>query len=76
VCSCSSDWLAVQQLIKQHADFHQFFFECPEDIPWTDSDFDDQSERRIPFEVLDLSEAEAVFMSHVNALQQEQKKVE
>lgn len=70
------DWPAVQQRIKEHPDFNQYFYECPEDIPWTECDLNDSSETRIPFEVLDTSEAETVYKNHVNALQQEQKRLE
>ncbi|XP_046406932.1 rho GTPase-activating protein 190 isoform X3 [Ischnura elegans] len=71
-----SDWPTVQQHIKEHPDFNQYFYECPEDIPWTECDFVDSSETRIPYEVLDTSEAETVYKNHVNALQQEQKRLE
>ncbi|XP_071440115.1 rho GTPase-activating protein 190 isoform X6 [Hetaerina americana] len=70
------DWPTVQQHIKEHPDFNQYFYECPEDIPWTECDFVDSSETRIPYEVLDTSEAETVYKNHVNALQQEQKRLE
>ncbi|XP_052130418.1 rho GTPase-activating protein 190 isoform X12 [Frankliniella occidentalis] len=71
-----SDWPSVQQHIKDHPDFSQYFYECPDDLPWTEGDFDDPSETRIPFDVLDTTEAETVFKNHVNALQQEQKRLE
>ncbi|XP_049781040.1 rho GTPase-activating protein 190 isoform X2 [Schistocerca cancellata] len=70
------DWPAVQLRLKEHPDFSQYFYECPDDIPWTECDLTDVSETRIPFEVLDTSEAETVFKNHVNALQQEQKRLE
>lgn len=73
---CFSDWQSVQQHIKDHPDFTQYFYECPDDLPWTEGDFDDPSETRIPFDVLDTTEAETVFKNHVNALQQEQKRLE
>ncbi|XP_034252394.1 rho GTPase-activating protein 190 isoform X12 [Thrips palmi] len=71
-----SDWESVQQHIKDHPDYTQYFYECPDELPWTEGDFDDPSETRIPFDVLDTNEAETVFKNHVNALQQEQKRLE
>ncbi|XP_066996552.2 rho GTPase-activating protein 190 isoform X2 [Anabrus simplex] len=70
------DWPAVQLRIKEHPEFNQYFYECPEDIPWTECDMSDSGETRIPYEVLDTSEAETVYKNHVNALQQEQKRLE
>lgn len=71
------DWNTVRQYIKSHIDFEQYFFEC-DLAPWTDlSDVSDvEDETRVPFDVLDTSEAETVFKNHVNALQQEQKRLE
>nr|CAD7452908.1 unnamed protein product [Timema tahoe] len=70
------DWPAVQLRIKEHPDFLQYFYECPEDVTWTECDLNDVSETRIPFDVLDTNEAETVFKNHVNALQQEEKRLE
>lgn len=72
-----SDWNAIRQYFKTHIDFELYFFEC-EQAPWTDlSDVSDiEEDARIPFDVLDTSEAETVFKNHVNALQQEQKRLE
>lgn len=71
------DWNSVRSYIKNHIDFEQYFFECDQ-APWTDlSDVSDcEDETRIPFDVLDTTEAETVFKNHVNALQQEQKRLE
>ncbi|XP_059615370.1 rho GTPase-activating protein 190 isoform X2 [Phlebotomus argentipes] len=73
----SDDWTLVQNYLKTHIDFDQYFFECHQ-APWTDlSDVSDtEEESRIPFDVLDTPEAETVFKNHVNALQQEQKRLE
>lgn len=68
-----TDWPSVQRRIQEHPDFHQYFFECPEDIPWTECDI---GHNHIPFDVLDSNEAETVYRNHVNALQQDQKKLE
>ncbi|CAG2055860.1 unnamed protein product [Timema podura] len=70
------DWPAVQLRIKEHPDFLQYFYECPEDVTWTECDLNDVSETRIPFDVLDTNEAETVFKNHINALQQEEKRLE
>lgn len=71
------DWEVVQNQLKNHVDFEQYFFEATE-VPWPElSDAsDNEEEQRIPFDVLDTPEAETVFKNHVNALQQEQKRLE
>lgn len=72
-----SDWPTVQQYIKTHPDFGQYFYECPEDLPWTECELgSDAEDSRLPFDVLDTSDAETVYKNHVNALQQEQKRLE
>ncbi|XP_037027323.1 rho GTPase-activating protein 190 isoform X6 [Bradysia coprophila] len=73
----NGDWNSVRTFMKNHIDFEQYFFECDQ-APWTDlSDVSDlEDEARIPFDVLDTTEAETVFKNHVNALQQEQKRLE
>ncbi|XP_012277348.1 rho GTPase-activating protein 190 isoform X12 [Orussus abietinus] len=72
----NEDWSMVQQYIKEHPDFHQYFYECPEDIPWIDYDFGENNTSKIPYDVLETPEAETVFKNHVNALQQEQRRLE
>lgn len=73
----NDDWNSVRGFLKNHIDFEQFFFECDR-AAWTElSDVSDtEDESRIPFDVLETSEAETVFKNHVNALQQEQKRLE
>jgi len=70
------EWSAVQQYIKTHPDFDQYFYECPEDIPWIDCDFGENNGTKIPYDVLETPEAETVFKNHINALQQEQRRLE
>lgn len=70
------EWSTVQQFIKEHPDFHQYFYECPEDISWVDYDFGENNTSKIPYEVLETPEAEIVFKNHINALQQEQRRLE
>lgn len=71
------DWNLVRGYIKNHIEYDQYFFECDQ-APWTDlSDVSDcEDETRIPFDVLDTPDAETVFKNHMNALQQEQKRLE
>lgn len=46
-------------------------------MPWTECELEsDNEETRIPFDVLEISEAETVFKNHINVLQQEQKRLE
>lgn len=72
----NEEWSAVQQYIKEHPDFHQYFYECPEDIPWIDCDFGENNGTKIPYDVLETPEAETVFKNHINVLQQEQRRLE
>ncbi|XP_017768448.1 PREDICTED: rho GTPase-activating protein 190 isoform X5 [Nicrophorus vespilloides] len=74
---CFSDWPSIQQYLKTHPDFSQYFYECPEDMPWTECELNsDNEDSRIPYDVLDTSDAETVYKNHVNVLQQEQKRLE
>uniref|UniRef100_A0A8D8RS93 Rho GTPase-activating protein 190 n=1 Tax=Cacopsylla melanoneura TaxID=428564 RepID=A0A8D8RS93_9HEMI len=70
------DWSMVQQHIREHPDFDSFFYKCPEDIPWTEHELDDEDDTRIPANVLETVEAENVFKNHATALQHELKKLE
>ncbi|XP_014212996.1 rho GTPase-activating protein 190 [Copidosoma floridanum] len=72
----NEEWSNVQQFIKEHPDFDRYFYECPEDIPWIDYDFGENNTSKIPYDVLETPEAETVFKNHVNALQQEQRRLE
>lgn len=77
VKSYCSDWTSIQQYLKSHPDFSQYFYECPEDMPWTECELgSDNEETRIPYDVLDTSDAETVYKNHINVLQQEQKRLE
>ncbi|KAJ8927325.1 hypothetical protein NQ314_020223 [Rhamnusium bicolor] len=71
-----TDWTSIQQYLKSHPNFSQYFFERSEDLPWSECLGEDNEETRIPFDVLDTSEAETVFKNHINVLQQEQKRLE
>ncbi|XP_011497182.1 PREDICTED: rho GTPase-activating protein 190 [Ceratosolen solmsi marchali] len=72
----NEEWSSVQQFIKRHPDFDRYFYECPEDLPWIDYDFGENNTSKIPYDVLETSEAETVFKNHVNVLQQEQRRLE
>uniref|UniRef100_A0A0A9YN62 Rho GTPase-activating protein 190 n=1 Tax=Lygus hesperus TaxID=30085 RepID=A0A0A9YN62_LYGHE len=73
------DWSTVQQHIKEHPDFNNYFLTSEQISQWTEEDWENDKfdkDRRIPCDILDTGEAESVFKSHANALQQEQKKLE
>jgi len=73
------DWEEVQNYLRNHIDFDQYFFDsAQQNVSWMDlSDFSDmEEENRIPFDVLDTAESETVFKNHMNKLQQEQKRLE
>ena len=70
------DWSSIQQYIKEHPESKQYFYECPEDMPWIDYDFGENKTSKIPYDVLETPEAETVFKNHINALQQEQQRLE
>ncbi|XP_044766017.1 rho GTPase-activating protein 190 isoform X2 [Coccinella septempunctata] len=71
------DWQTVKCTLKQHEDFYQYFYECPEDIPWTECELEsDNEETRIPLNVLDTNDAETVFKNYINMLQQEKQQSE
>ena len=69
------DWETIKEKMHDHPDFNHYFLECPADLSgsWAETDVLDSSEMRIPFDVLDTSEAEMVFRNHVNSLQKEQR---
>ena len=72
------DWIIVQQRIREHQDFDRWFVEYPEDTTWMEANlFDgDSSENRIPFDVLDSTEAETVYKNLLNQLNAEQDRYE
>ena len=71
------EWDSVQELIKCHSDLPKYFYQCPDDLPWTDYVLNNENnETRIPFEVLNTKEAITVFKNHLNNLQQQQQKLE
>jgi hypothetical protein len=71
------DWELIKEKMHSHADFNSYFLDCPADgMSWAETDLLDSTEMRIPFDVLDTSEAEMVFRNHINSLQKEQRFLE
>lgn len=77
-----SDWPTVQKHIKEHPNFNNYFYTCPDDIPWTECELElqeeggERDEKRIPCDVLETGEAESVFKNHANHLHLEQNRQE
>ncbi|XP_070136652.1 rho GTPase-activating protein 190 isoform X6 [Drosophila bipectinata] len=69
-------WECARHYLQNHIDFEQYFFECPQ-ASWTELvDMDEaEDEARIPFDVLETSEAETVFRNYLNSVQQDKKKI-
>ncbi|XP_052865905.1 rho GTPase-activating protein 190 [Anopheles cruzii] len=73
------DWSSIRGYFRNHIDYEQYFFDVVErGGSWAElSDMSDvEDENRIPFDILDTPDAETVFKNHMNALQQEQKRLE
>ncbi|XP_050529458.1 rho GTPase-activating protein 190 isoform X3 [Daktulosphaira vitifoliae] len=76
------DWPTVQKHIKEHPEFNNYFYKCPDDIPWTECELEmkekgsERDDRRIPCDVLETGEAESVFKNHANHLQLEKNRKE
>lgn len=71
------DWELIKEKMHAHPDFNTYFLDCPADgMSWAETDLLDSTEMRIPFDVLDTSEAEMVFRNHINTLQKEQRLIE
>ncbi|XP_053695899.1 rho GTPase-activating protein 190 isoform X2 [Sabethes cyaneus] len=74
-----NDWQSIRNYFRNHVEFEQYFFDAVErGGSWAElSDMSDmEDENRIPFDILETTEAETVFKNHMNALQQEQKRLE
>ncbi|XP_053666685.1 rho GTPase-activating protein 190 [Anopheles marshallii] len=74
-----NDWASIRNYFHDHIDYEQYFFDAVErGGSWAElSDMSDmEDEKRIPFDILDTPDAETVFKNHMNALQQEQKRLE
>ncbi|XP_055603332.1 rho GTPase-activating protein 190 isoform X2 [Uranotaenia lowii] len=73
------DWQSIRGYFRNHVEYEQYFFDAVErGGSWAElSDMSDmEDENRIPFDILETPEAETVFKNHMNALQQEQKRLE
>ena len=70
----------MKDRVRSHPDFGHFFVDHPEDdTSWMEIDLfsaGDPGENRIPFQVLDLPDAETVFKNHLNQLHVHQKIME
>jgi GTPase SAR1 family protein len=58
-----TDWNTIKDRLRSLPDFDQYFIDSP-DQTWQEIDFEDSSETRIPFDLLDTPEAEQVFIEH------------
>eukprot|EP00058_Branchiostoma_floridae_P006662 XP_002592150.1 hypothetical protein BRAFLDRAFT_124075 [Branchiostoma floridae] len=68
-------WPSVQNILQRQDQFEEWFVVLPEDMPWRESDHvDSMVDKRIPFDLLEMPEAETVYKNHVNKLQAAQKK--
>ncbi|XP_049537239.1 rho GTPase-activating protein 190 isoform X1 [Anopheles darlingi] len=73
------DWPSIRGYFRNHMEYDQYFFDAVErGGSWAElSDMSDmEDEHRIPFDILDTPDAETIFKNHMNALQQEQKRLE
>ena len=68
----ADDWESIKDTIRTHNLFDTYFLDCA-DCGWAERDLLDSSELRIPFDVLDSSEAEMVFRNHVNSLRKAER---
>lgn len=75
VIEFDTDWNSVRNWFRNNMDFDQYFYENDTGT-WADESDEENPEGRIPFEILDATEAETVFKNHLNILQREQKRLE
>ncbi|KAM9777893.1 rho GTPase-activating protein 5 [Neosynchiropus ocellatus] len=68
-------WPEAQSLIRNHSDFHYWFIVL-DHTPWDETDHIDNSDRRIPFDLLDTHDGERIYHSHVQHLLSEKRRVE
>lgn len=72
------DWNLVKERVREHPDFDHFFLDHHDDEAWMETDLfnTDASENRIPFQILEMPDAETVFKNHLNHLNAHQKILE
>nr|XP_020467205.1 rho GTPase-activating protein 5 isoform X1 [Monopterus albus]XP_020467206.1 rho GTPase-activating protein 5 isoform X1 [Monopterus albus]XP_020467207.1 rho GTPase-activating protein 5 isoform X1 [Monopterus albus] len=68
-------WPEAQSVIRNRPDFH-YWFVVLEHTPWDESDHIDNSDRRIPFDLLDTPDGERIYHNHVQHLLSEKRRVE
>ncbi|KAK0148079.1 Rho GTPase-activating protein 5 [Merluccius polli] len=68
-------WSEAQSLIRSRPDF-QCWFVVLEHTPWDESDHIDNSDRRVPFDLLKTADGERIYQNHVQHLFSEKKRVE
>uniref|UniRef100_A0A3Q2ZV22 Rho GTPase activating protein 5 n=1 Tax=Kryptolebias marmoratus TaxID=37003 RepID=A0A3Q2ZV22_KRYMA len=68
-------WPEAQNVIHNHPNF-QYWFVVLEHTPWDETDHVDNSDRRIPFDLLNTPEAERIYYNHVQHLLSEKRRVE
>ncbi|XP_041810313.1 rho GTPase-activating protein 5 [Chelmon rostratus] len=68
-------WPEAQSVIRNRHDF-QCWFVVLEQTPWDETDHIDNSDRRIPFDLLDTPDGERIFHNHVQHLLCEKRRGE
>ena len=75
----SRDWSLVKDRVRDHPNFDHFFVDYPEDTTWMEADLfegDANLEHRIPYDILEMPDAETVFKNHLNHMHAHQKMME
>ena len=75
----NSDWHSLKRRVRSHPEFGRWFVEYPEDTTWMEADLfdgDTNVETRIPFDVLEMPDAETVYRNHLNQLHAHHKRLE
>ena len=75
---CCRGWPNVQRWLRTQQFYSECFLDASDSgVPWQLSDvIDDTSEQRIPFDLLDSSEAESVYRGHIQQLREQYRKSE
>lgn len=70
------EWECGRNYLRSHRDFDKYFIEF-EHCSWMELlDMSDiENESRIPFDILETSDAETVFRNYLNSVQQDKKKI-
>ncbi|KAM6973651.1 rho GTPase-activating protein 5 isoform 1-T2 [Aplochiton taeniatus] len=68
-------WAEAQNLIRGKSEF-QYWFVVLEHTPWDESDHIDNSDRRVPYDLLNTADGERIFQNHVQHLFSEKRRVE